>query len=80
MTHVYQPMPITLLITNGVNNFLISLRSKRFRASSSRKLRREQKKRSEGGGGGGGKETLFALSNFRAITSLETLATPATFS
>ena len=33
-----------------------------------------------GGGGGGGKETLFALSNFRAITSLETLATPATFS
>ena len=35
-----------------------SLRSKRFRASSSRTLRREQKKKGMTGRGGGEKETL----------------------
>ena len=54
-----------------------SLRSKRFLASSSRKLGREQKKGMTGEGGGA---TFFfcSRSNFRAITTrLETLATQA---
>ena len=54
----------------------ISLRSKRFLASSSRKLGREQKKKERTGEG----EDLFfgSCSNFRAVTRLETLATQAT--
>ena len=57
-----------------------SLRSKRFLASSSRKLGREQKK--ERTGEGEGNETFFffcSRSNFRAVTRLETLATQAIF-
>ena len=51
-----------------------SLRSKRFLASSSRKLGREQKKGMTGEG-----EGIFFCSRsyFRAITRLETLATQA---
>ena len=60
---------------------LISTRlcSKRFLASSSRKLGREQKK--ERTGEGEGNETFFFCfrSNFRAVTLLETLATQAIF-
>ena len=48
------------------HNLCGSLRSKRFLASSSRKLGREQKKRKD------------ARPNFRAVTRLETLATQAT--
>ena len=54
-----------------------SLRSKRFRASSSRTSGREQKKRNDGGGGGGRRIVFRFHSNFRAITRLETLASQA---
>ena len=71
------------------NNFVRSLRSKRFRASSSRTLGQEQKKRGITGEGVG--ERRFPLlpspspfhffcshSNSRAISRLEKLATQAT--
>ena len=71
---------------------MVSLRSKRVLASSSRKLGREQKKKEWRGRGRGMKEWRFPLlhspspfhlfffcsrSNFRAVTRLETLATQA---
>ena len=51
-----------------------SLHSKRFHASSSRKLGREQKKEGMRGKGEGSSRSR---SNFRAITQLEMLATQA---
>ena len=53
-----------------------SLRSKRFRASSSRKLGREQNKKGMTGEGEG-TPVFCSCSNFRATTRLETLATQA---
>ena len=70
------------------NNFGRSLCSRRFRASSSRTLGRERKKEEWRGRGRGEKVFSSPLPlpfpffcsrfNFRAITRLETLATPAT--
>ena len=66
--------------------YISSLRSKRFRSSSSRKLGKEQKKdRNDEGGKGKVSSSPLPLppffnhfrSNFRAITRLETLATHA---
>ena len=53
-----------------------SLRSKRFLASSSRKLGREQKKK-ERTGEGEGHFFFCSCCNFRVVTRLETLATQA---
>ena len=70
------------------NILLLSLRSKRFRASWSRKLGRESKKGGMSPEGEGRKENLppslvfhffCSRSNFRAISRCETLATQANY-
>ena len=42
----------SFIVSQTVSCPIVSLRSKRFLASSSRELGREQKKRNDGGGGG----------------------------
>ena len=52
--------PLSLWVKGYSKIFETSLRSKRFRASSSRTLGREQKKRNDGGGGGERRKRLPA--------------------